>query len=93
MAALTTVPANWMGLAAQVGTLESGKWASFSVFSADPFAFEAQLLETWSLGEARYWKSANTVQLLGAYSLRIADANYELVVTGTAEKPQGKVLL
>ncbi|MDP4595452.1 MAG: amidohydrolase family protein [Crocinitomicaceae bacterium] len=93
MAALTTVPANWMGLAAQVGTLESGKWASFSVFSADPFAFEAQLLETWSLGEARYWKSANTVQLLGTYSLRIADVNYELVVTGTAEKPQGKVLL
>jgi imidazolonepropionase-like amidohydrolase len=93
MAALTTVPANWLGLSAQVGTLESGKWASFSVFSADPFAFEAQLLETWSLGEARYWKSANTVQLLGNYTLRIADATYELVVTGSAEKPQGKVLL
>jgi imidazolonepropionase-like amidohydrolase len=93
MAALTTVPANWLGLSAQVGTLESGKWASFSVFSADPFAYEAQLLETWSLGEARYWKSANTVQLLGNYTLRIADATYELVVTGSAEKPQGKVLL
>ncbi len=93
MAALTTVPANWMGLSAQVGTLESGKLASFSVFSADPFAYEAQLLETWSLGEARYWKSANTVQLLGNYTLRIADATYELVVTGSPEKPQGKVLL
>jgi imidazolonepropionase-like amidohydrolase len=93
MAALTTVPANWMGLSAQVGTLETGKWASFSVFSADPFAFEAQLLETWSLGEARYWKSATSVQLLGTYSLRIAEENYELVVTGTSEKPQGKVVL
>ncbi len=93
MAALTTVPANWMGLSAQVGTLESGKWASFSVFSADPFAYEAQLLETWSLGEARYWKAANTVQLLGTYSLRIAEDNYELVVTGTTEKPQGKIIL
>lgn len=93
MAALTTVPANWLGLSAQVGTLETGKWASFSVFSADPFAFEAQLLETWSLGEARYWKSATSVQLLGTYSLRIAEENYELVVTGTSEKPQGKILL
>ena len=93
MAALTTVPANWLGLSAQVGTLETGKWASFSVFSADPFAYEAQLLETWSLGEVRIWKSATSVQLLGTYALRIADENYELVVTGSSEKPQGKILL
>ncbi|MEY4992292.1 MAG: hypothetical protein RI948_1171 [Bacteroidota bacterium] len=93
MAALTTVPANWLGLSAQVGTLETGKWASFTVFSADPFAYEAQLLETWSLGEVRIWKSATSVQLLGTYALRIADENYELVVTGSSEKPQGKILL
>ena len=92
MAALTTVPASWLGLGAQVGTLEVGKYASFSVFSADPFAFEAQLLETWNLGEARFWKVQNTTNLLGTYSVKLPDTTYELVVTGSPDKPQGKVV-
>jgi imidazolonepropionase-like amidohydrolase len=93
MAALTTVPANWLGLTEQAGTLEAGKCASFAVYSADPFAFEAQLLESWNLGEVRYWKSANSVNLLGTYSLQLPEANYELVITGSNEKPQAKVVL
>lgn len=92
MAALTTVPASWLGLGAQVGTLEAGKFASFSVFSADPFAFEAQLLETWNLGEARFWKAQNTTNLLGTYSVKLPDTTYELVVSGSPDKPQGKVV-
>ena len=92
MAALTTVPANWIGLGARVGTLEAGKYASFSVFSADPFAFEAQLLETWNLGEARYWKAQNTINLNGTYSVKLPDTTYELAVSGTPDKPQGKVI-
>ena len=92
MAALTTVPANWIGLGAQVGTLEAGKYASFSVFSADPFAFEAQLLETWNLGVARYWKTQNSNNLLGTYSVKLPDTAYDLVVSGSSDKPQGKVV-
>jgi imidazolonepropionase-like amidohydrolase len=92
MAALTTVPANWVGLGAQVGTLEAGKHASFSVFSADPFAFEAQLLETWNLGEARYWKAQNPTNLIGTYSVKLPDTTYELVVSGSPDKPLGKVV-
>ena len=92
MAALTTVPASWLGLGAQVGTLEAGKYASFSVFSVDPFAFEAQLLETWNLGEARFWKAQNTTNLLGTYSVKLPDTTYELVVSGSPDKPQGKVV-
>jgi imidazolonepropionase-like amidohydrolase len=92
LAALTTVPASWLGLADQTGTLEIGKCASFSVYNADPFTFEAQLLESWNLGEVRHWKSANTVNLLGTYTLQLPEATYELVVTGSNEKPQGKIV-
>ena len=92
MAALTTVPADMLGIGAQVGTLEAGKYASFSVFSADPFAFEAQLLETWNLGVARYWKTHNNSNLLGTYSVKLPETTYELVVSGTPDKPQGKVV-
>lgn len=92
MAALTTVPANWIGLGAQVGTLEAGKYASFSVFSADPFAFEAQLLETWNLGEARHWKAQNPTNLIGTYSVKLPDTSYELIVSGSPDKPLGKVV-
>ncbi|MEY3075455.1 MAG: hypothetical protein RJB25_1097, partial [Bacteroidota bacterium] len=91
MAALTTVPAAWVGLAAQVGTLETGKCASFSVYTADPFAFEAQLLESWNLGEVRYWKTATANHILGTYNVQLPGQNYELVITGSNEKPQGKI--
>ena len=91
MAALTTVPAAWVGLTAQVGTLETGKCASFSVYTADPFAFEAQLLESWNLGEVRYWKTATANHILGTYNVQLPGQNYELVITGSNEKPQGKI--
>ena len=90
-AALTTNPASWLGLEQQIGTLEAGKWASFSVFSADPFQFEAELLEAWNLGEAKYLKTPSSAQIIGTYSLQLPDATYELIVTGTNDKPQGKV--
>lgn len=92
LAALTTVPAAMLGIEAQVGTLEVGKYASFSVFSADPFAFEAHLLESWNLGVARYWKTQNNSNLTGTYSVKLPDTTYELVVSGTPDKPQGKVV-
>lgn len=91
LAALTTNPATWLGLDQQVGTLEVGKWASFSVFSADPFQFEAELLETWNIGEVQYWKTPTNNQIIGTYSIQMPDAAYELIVSGTNDKPQGKI--
>jgi len=93
MASLTTIPSTWIGLADQVGTLESGKFASFSVYTADPFSNEAQLLESWNLGVAQHWKSAVAVNILGTYSVQLPEATYELKVTGTNDKPQAKVSL
>ncbi|MEN9699975.1 MAG: hypothetical protein RLZZ301_1173 [Bacteroidota bacterium] len=93
LAALTTVPASWLGLSQQVGTLEVGKWASFSVFNGDPFTQEAQLLESWNLGKQHIWKTQSTTNLIGTYTLQLPTATYELQLTGTPEKPQGKALL
>ncbi|MFM7006016.1 MAG: amidohydrolase family protein [Flavobacteriales bacterium] len=93
LAALTTVPAGWLNVSSQVGTLEKGKLASFSVYSADPFAFEAQLLESWNLGEPQHWKTPVSVNILGTYSVNLPNTTYELVVTGSMEKPQGKIRL
>jgi imidazolonepropionase-like amidohydrolase len=92
MAALTTTPAKWMGQEQQMGTLEVGKLASFSVFSADPFQYEAQLFATWNLGEERSFKAYNSHQILGSYTLHLPNKDYELIITGSNEKPQAKVL-
>lgn len=93
LAALTTTPATWLGVTGQVGTLEKGKLASFSVFNADPFLYEAQLLESWDLGEVKFWKTPSNNNLLGAYHIQLPDASYELSVTGTPDKLQGKITL
>lgn len=93
MAALTSIPAEWLGMSQQIGTLEVGKLASFSVYSADPFQYEADLLETWNLGEIRVWKTYNPNHILGTYSLHLPDKDYDLIISGSNEKPQAKVII
>ena len=92
-AALTTIPAQWLHLEDQIGTLEAGKLASFSVYNGDPFTHEAQLLESWNQGAQTTWKSINAAQIIGTYTVRFENQSYGLQITGTPDKPLGKVWL
>ncbi|MFM6946009.1 MAG: amidohydrolase family protein [Flavobacteriales bacterium] len=93
LASLTTIPAKWLGLDQQIGTLEEGKLASFSVYNGNPFTHEAVLLESWNLGEQKIWKTTNVAQILGTYTIRFENQTYNLQLSGTPERPQGKVWL
>jgi imidazolonepropionase-like amidohydrolase len=91
LAALTTIPAKWLNLDNQIGTIEAGKLASFSVYNGNPFTHEAQLLESWNQGEQKIWKNPNSAQIIGTYTVRFENQTYSLQISGTPERPQGKV--
>lgn len=91
LAALTTIPAQWLGISNQIGTLENGKLASFSVYNGNPFTHEATLLESWNQGEQKVWKTPNVAQIIGTYAIRFENQTYILQISGTPDRPQGKV--
>ena len=87
LASLTTVPAELLGVADQLGTLEPGKRAHFSIVDGDLFEDEdAEILGVWIDGEqvARF-KNLDAKPWDGTYSVRLAasggaDATYELIL-------------
>lgn len=91
LAALTTNPAQLLGMSNEIGDLENGKWASFAIYTSDPFETEATLLEMWNLGEQNIIKELPTTSILGKYSVNIDGNKYQIDVTGTNEKPTGKI--
>ena len=86
LAALTQVPASFLGLDSLIGHLNPGALASFGVYNKDPFYFESDLHEMWSLGQPEVIKPfiSNT---LGKYNLNLSNARYEMVVSGNPQKP------
>ena len=91
LAALTVNPAKELGVANDLGTLESGKYANFSVYTSDPFTTEAQLIDAWIQGEKTQLKSIDGPSIVGKYDLLMNGEKYELEIEGSNERPTGKV--
>lgn len=91
--ALTTTPAEMLGIQKEFGSIETDKWASFNVFDSDPFLQDAKLVETYVKGERTIVVDLPEADLRGKYSLNIDGTKYFLDITGTAQRPEGKVKL
>lgn len=92
LTALTVFPAKCLEIS-DIGTLEEGKLASFSVFYGDPFIYEdAQLLAFWSLGKENIHKELPGADMRGKFNLTFAGENiYGLKIEGTTLSPAAKV--
>ena len=88
---LTDIPAKMIGKDALMGSLDEGKLASFNVFEGNPFKVDAPILEAWHLGERMVLKTAQKLNPLGHFSLIINGTNFQLDISGTKDKPTGKV--
>jgi imidazolonepropionase-like amidohydrolase len=86
LAALTQVPASFLGLDSLLGSLNPGALASFGLYNKDPFYFDSDLHEMWCLGKPELIKPfiPNT---LGKYNLNLKNARYEMLVNGNPQKP------
>jgi imidazolonepropionase-like amidohydrolase len=89
--ALTTTPAKELGISAEYGTIEKGKWACFNVFDVDPFFYDAKLIESVSKGNRTIKQQIPTNDIRGNYSLNINGTKYDLELTGSPSKLDGKV--
>lgn len=88
---LTTTPASLIGVDKEFGTLESGKWGSFSIFDTNPFLYDAKLVETWTRGQRIVKMETVAADIRGTYSMNIDGVKHWLEIKGTVQKPEGKV--
>ncbi|PHR46093.1 MAG: amidohydrolase [Fluviicola sp.] len=92
IAALTKIPADIFQLSDELGTLEEGKLASFSIFDKDPFKYkDAEIQESWSIGKQHVLNAPAEVDIRGKFRITLADISYVISIDGTKEKPKGKV--
>lgn len=89
--ALTTIPAKALGMEAEIGTLEKGKIASFSVYSTNPFLEDAELLETWSQGQPKIHKEVGLDNLQGSYHILVENKTYNVDISKKGGNYEGKL--
>lgn len=89
---LTLTPAKILGVEKEYGSLETGKFASFSVFDQDPFQYKTKLMETWVLGERIVKQDAPLFDIRGTYNLAVNGTNYELKVKGKLNAPEAQLM-
>ena len=94
LAALTTEPANLLGLSARLGTLEPGKIANLVVADGDLFSDEnAAIHQVWVDGKSFETEAAKHIDIRGKWTLKWegiqAPGKWE--VTGKSKSPSLKV--
>ncbi|MCU0914526.1 MAG: amidohydrolase family protein [Planctomycetes bacterium] len=91
LAALTTKPAEWLGLSPILGSLQKGKLANFVVTDGDVFAGKTRILETWVGGDRFVVTQEPDVNLRGQWTFvaEVPDQRVEgtLKISGTEARP------
>jgi imidazolonepropionase-like amidohydrolase len=84
--ALTSTPAFWLGLEADLGSLRAGRVANVLVTDGPLFDKKTHLVEHWVAGQATPMRDRAPLDLAGSYNLNVKDSVYALEVTGEPGK-------
>ncbi|MGE3963675.1 MAG: amidohydrolase family protein [Planctomycetota bacterium] len=91
LAAVTTVPAAWLGRTDRWGTIEPGKAAHLTILDGQPFAKGVQVREVWIDG-VRYPRTVLAPSDLRGQWLFTVDAReYTVTITGSPGAPKVEV--
>ena len=85
LAAITTNPAEMMGVQESIGTLAAGKFANFVISSDDLFEGEGKIQEVWVAGKP-YKVSNEYAELEGKYDLTAGRESYNLAIKSQSGK-------
>ena len=89
--ALTTTPAELIGIESEIGSIENGKIASFLICSSNIFD-DGIIYENWTSGKRNIISKKIKNDIRGYYTLKTQKFNNSLVeITGTKEKPSIKI--
>lgn len=91
LAALTTQPAQILGVSDMVGTLEKGKVANFIMTSAPLFEKDSKIYENWVQGSKHVIKDRSRKDIDGSYTALIAGESYKMDISGDAKKISIKI--
>ncbi len=91
LAALTTIPAQIIGKSNSVGTLKIGAYANFLITSGDLFEKDTKIHQNWVTGVKNEITPMNLTDIRGDYTFSLGNTNYDLSISGTAEKLKAKV--
>jgi imidazolonepropionase-like amidohydrolase len=95
LAALTTVPAQLLGVADRLGTLEPGKIANFLITDGDPLDPKTAIHEVWVEGQRYAVKPPPEAEPRGEWRLEVSRGDTKitrtLVVRGTPDQLQAEV--
>lgn len=86
LSALTSGPADLLGLGAELGTLDAGKRAQLLITSGPLFARETVLHEIWINGRPHTLQAPGEPDLSGKYQLQLDQQRHLLRVSGGAGK-------
>jgi N-acetylglucosamine-6-phosphate deacetylase len=89
LAALTTNPAELLGVANRFGTIEPGKSASFVVMSGDLLDAKSKVMATWVEGQRFEVTPQPTLDATGTWTVTIDGQTYELNIKGRPGKLGG----
>jgi imidazolonepropionase-like amidohydrolase len=78
--ALTTNPANFIGVQDNIGSLKQGMLANFIITSKNIFEDDAVIYETWSNGIKHEYKDLSTPEINGNYALMIGKSTYSITI-------------
>lgn len=86
LAALTTTPAQLLGISNMAGTLEKGKLANFIMTSGPLFEEDVKIYENWVQGSKHVLKDRNIQDIDGSYTMQLAGKGYDLQIENDAKK-------
>lgn len=91
--ALTVYPAELLGMSAELGSLEAGKWANFIIVDGDLFDSNTKIEENWVMGERHKLIDGSVVDVRGTYNLNLDNHFYTIQVAGeSAHKVSAKLV-
>ena len=91
LAALTTVPAELIGMPGQLGRIASGYQADLVLSKGDLFK-DGEIVATWNRGVETQFKPWQHADVAGDYALKVAGKDLKLNLSGALGKVDGKVL-
>jgi len=89
--ALTTAPAQILGMSNSIGSLKAGNYANFLITSGDIFENGTTLYENWVQGKKNIINDKDQNDIRGEYDLAVGGNTYKLSIVGDAHKVRATI--
>lgn len=96
LAALTTIPSEWLNMAHLLGTLDKGKYANLIITDGDLFNDKTKIIEVWAAGKRYEVNPLPDVDARGLWAVNIIPkdriSSFDLDISGEAAKSEVKIV-